>query len=116
MGTSGTVSGGRPRACLTGSALPNFEALEAKAVSTSTKKSFVITSSRSNIRRQPWIFDPANVTRGIDDPIDKLKALPLAGRHCEVARWAAKNEITRDDFDSHEYCHGTTWLLSECSA
>jgi biotin operon repressor len=57
----------------------------------------------------PWVFDPVEVTKGIDDPIDKLRALAHARRHSEVnelevdfvdavVRWAAKNGITRDAF------------------
>jgi hypothetical protein len=108
------------------SSAPELEASESPAVSISTEKSFVTTSSRSSICRQPWIFDSGIVTRGIDDPVDKLTALAHAGRHSQVdeleaelvdaaSRWAAKNEITSDDFDSHEYCHSTIGLLSECS-
>lgn len=55
------------------------------------------------------MFDPIEVTEGIDDPIDKLKALADARRHSETnelevdfvdvaVRWAAKNDITRDTF------------------
>lgn len=57
----------------------------------------------------PKEFDPAQVTQGIDDPIDKLKALAeakrrsngreLEDRFVEVAsRWAAKNNINREAF------------------
>jgi hypothetical protein len=58
---------------------------------------------------EPRIFDPAAVTRGIADPIDKLKALADAKRRTNVneleaqfvdvaARWATKNDIGRDAF------------------
>jgi len=58
----------------------------------------------------PWIFDPANVIRGIDDPIDQLKALAGARHHSQAneleaefidaaARWSARNSITKDDFE-----------------
>ena len=57
----------------------------------------------------PKVFDPAEVTDGIDDPIDKLKALAeargrskdrnLEDRFIEVAsRWAAKNNINLEAF------------------
>jgi hypothetical protein len=58
----------------------------------------------------PWIFDPANVIRGIDDPIDQLKALAGARHHAQVneleaefidaaVRWSIRNGITKDDFE-----------------
>ncbi|MGO9874513.1 MAG: hypothetical protein ACLPVY_11995 [Acidimicrobiia bacterium] len=57
----------------------------------------------------PWIFDPAHVIDGIDDPIDQLKALADARQHSQAteleaefidaaARWSARNGITKDDF------------------
>jgi len=57
----------------------------------------------------PKVFDPAEVTKGIDDPIDKLKALAEAKRRSDdrsledkfievASRWAAKNNINREAF------------------
>ena len=52
-----------------------------EAVSSRRRQSLMMTSSRSKVRRHPWIFDPAHVTAGIDDPIERLKALVHAKRH-----------------------------------
>jgi hypothetical protein len=85
-----------------------------EAVSSRRRQSLVMTSYRSNVRRHPWIFDPAIIAAGIDDPIDRLKALV----HREASRrdpWAANNNTTGDDFRSQDHRHRTTGLLSERS-
>jgi len=57
----------------------------------------------------PWIFDPAKVLCGIDDPIDQLRALADARHRTQTneleaefidaaARWSVRNGITKDDF------------------
>ena len=96
--------------------LPSAHGVGVEAVSSRRRQSLMMTSSRSKVRRHPWIFDPAHVTAGIDDPIERLKALV----HREASRrdpWAAKNNnTTGDDFGSQERRHPTTGLLWECSA
>jgi|GEM_PF-3063779 hypothetical protein len=58
---------------------------------------------------EPKPFNPIEVTRGIDDPIAKLKALSEAKRRSNVneleeqfvdvaARWANKNDVGRESF------------------
>jgi hypothetical protein len=90
------------------SSSPQLEESESRAVIDLAEEVVRDNAISLNHPLSASIFDPANVTRRIDDPIDTLAEFAHPRRHSETnepeaafvdaaARWAADNRITRDD-------------------